>query len=172
MVSLDPNSSSPLAVKDILSRDANNQTFDHTQAHVISASQLLANDIDWNRKVLRVSNVTDAQGGTISNIVKAADNIGITSFTFTPNAQYQGVMGFKNGNTAAMKAAVYLRTPDLPTAPLVTDQWYLSEANILPVWKDYSGKGVRIAQFELGAPFAPTDNNPISSPQNAPSVLR
>ena len=169
-LSLEQDKLSPLAVKDVLSLDAGNQAFDHTQAHVIAASQLLANDISWNRKELRISNVGDAQGGSISNIVKAADGITIISFTFTPNAQYQGLMGFKysivdsdnmtaqvtdsTGNTAAMKATVTLRTPDLPSDPLLTDQWYLSEANILPVWKDYTGKGVRIAQYELGSPFA------------------
>jgi len=55
-----------------------------------------------------------------------------------------------------MKAAVYLRTPDLPSDSLVVDQWYLTQANILPVWKDYTGAGVSIGQFEPGGSFAVT----------------
>jgi hypothetical protein len=60
------------------------------------------------------------------------------------------------GQSATMKAAVYLKTPDMPADPLLTDQWYISDANILPVWKDYTGKGIRIGQFEPGGPFAVT----------------
>ena len=60
------------------------------------------------------------------------------------------------GQSAVMRAAVYVKTPDMPIDPLLTDQWYISDANILPVWKDYTGKGIRIGQFEPGGPFAAT----------------
>jgi len=42
----------------------------------------------------------------------------------------------------------------MPADPLMTDQWYLSDTNVIPVWQDYTGKGVRIGQFEPGGPFA------------------
>ena len=60
------------------------------------------------------------------------------------------------GQTAPMKGTVWLKTADVPTDPLATDEWYLSDANILPVWKDYTGKGVRIGQFEPGGDFSTT----------------
>lgn len=53
-----------------------------------------------------------------------------------------------------MRAVVTLMTPEVPRDPLAAQQWYLSDANILPVWQDYTGKGVRIGQFEPGGPFA------------------
>ena len=60
------------------------------------------------------------------------------------------------GQTAPMKGTVWLKTADVPTDALATDEWYLSDANILPVWKDYTGKGVRIGQFEPGGNFSTT----------------
>lgn len=90
------------------------------------------------------------QGGTAS-ITEQGDVL------FTPTAGFTGIMGFKytisdseghsaatvidlgTGQTAAMKAAVFLKTSDLPSDALVTDQWYLNDTNVLPVWKDYTG---------------------------------
>jgi len=92
---------------------------------------------------------------------------------FRPDAAYTGVMSFQytvkdvDGTAAAtvtqigdpdnsgtMHANVYLKTPEMPGDPLLTDQWYLSDTNVIPVWQDYTGKGVRIGQFEPGGPFA------------------
>lgn len=42
----------------------------------------------------------------------------------------------------------------MPDDPLAAQQWYLSDTNVLPVWLDYTGKGVRIAMFEPGGEFA------------------
>jgi len=51
------------------------------------------------------------------------------------------------------------QTPDMPTDILFTDEWYLNDINVLPVWngnggQGYTGKGVNIAQFEPGMPFS------------------
>ena len=54
---------------------------------------------------------------------------------------------------ADVKATATLRTPDKPTDPLSVEQRYLTDANVVPVWQDYTGKGVRIGQFEPDAPF-------------------
>lgn len=155
-----------MPVKDVLTTDKNGVAFDRTNAHLIAASQLLANDIDWQGDALHITGLYDVQGGT-ATITAAGDVL------FTPNPNYTGLMAFKytvadaqgnytnviqtdTGTTAPMRAAVYLRTPDLPADPLLVDQWYLSEANILPVWKDYTGQGVRIGQFEPGGAFSTT----------------
>jgi Ca2+-binding RTX toxin-like protein/subtilisin-like proprotein convertase family protein len=160
----DPNGAAPYVVKDILDKDANNINFDRTATHLISKAQLLGNDVDLQNDVLDITAVSDFQGGTA--VITAAGDV-----LFTPDANYKGIMGFKysiadaannqtsitdvgTGLSAVMKAAVYLRTPDLPTDPLIYDQWYLSEANIIPVWKDYTGKGVKIGQFEPGGEFS------------------
>ncbi|TLU55455.1 MAG: hypothetical protein FDX18_10535, partial [Chlorobium sp.] len=60
---------------------------------------------------------------------------------------------------AELRGQVYLKTSEMPVDSLFTDEWYLSDINILPVWKDayglgYSGLGVRIGQFEPGMPFS------------------
>jgi subtilisin-like proprotein convertase family protein/Ca2+-binding RTX toxin-like protein len=157
----------PMPVKDILVKDASGLAFNHAATHTISKTQLLGNDIDRQNDILKITSVSDVQGGTAKIDTATGDVI------FTPDANYKGLMGFKysitdtagnltqvtdsTGQTGVvMKAAVYLKTPDLPTDPLMVEQWYLSEANILPVWKDYTGKGVRIGQFEPGSDFAVT----------------
>jgi Ca2+-binding RTX toxin-like protein len=167
-----PSSSSaglenPLPVKDVLSKDKNGVSFDRTNPHLIGKAQLLANDIDWQGDALQISQLFDVTGGTAS-ITAAGDVL------FTPDTNFTGFMGFKytvtdskgnvaatvtdrsTGQAAGMRAAVYLKTPDMPSDPLVTDQWYLADANVLPVWKDYTGKGVRIGQFEPSGAFGTT----------------
>lgn len=157
----------PLLVKDVLSRDKTGVGFERTSAHLIGKEQLLQNDIDWQHDALHITGLFDVVGGTAS-VTQAGDVL------FTPDATFTGIMGFKytvadakgneastianmgTGESATMRAAVYLKTSDLPDDPLVTDQWYLSQANILPVWKDYTGKGVRIVQIETNSPFGTT----------------
>jgi hypothetical protein len=58
-----------------------------------------------------------------------------------------------------MRGQVFLTTPDMPTDALFTDQWYLNDINVLPVWngnggQGYTGRGIRIGQFEPGMPFS------------------
>ena len=159
---------SPLPVKDVLTRDSTSAPFDRTNPHLISKDQLLQNDIDYQGDSLSITELSDVKGGT-AQITAGGDVL------FTPDPEYTGFMGFKytirdsqnnlaatvieegTGLSATMKAAVYLKTPDMPADPLLTDQWYISDANILPVWKDHTGKGVRIGQFEPAGPFAVTE---------------
>lgn len=155
-----------MPVADALTRDKDGKVFDHTQTHLISAESLLANDQRLNSQgTLRIANVGDACGGTVSLTAQG-------DILFTPDASYTGILSFKygvvdaagnlsatvvdldSGQTAPMRAAVTLLTPDIPLDPLAAQQWYLSEANILQVWQDYTGKGVRIGQFEPGGQFA------------------
>ncbi|WP_321945843.1 putative Ig domain-containing protein [Paraburkholderia sp. J10-1] len=156
----------PMPVADTLYADSSGKAFDHTQAHLISAAQLLANDQRLNSTgALHIAAVSGAIGGTVS-LTSSGDVL------FTPTAGYTGIMSFKysvadaaghtsavvqdlnSGQTAAMQATASLMTPDLPKDPLLAQEWYLSDADILPVWKDYTGKGVRIGQFEPGGQFA------------------
>jgi hypothetical protein len=48
--------------------------------------------------------------------------------------------------------------PPAPTDPLFDDQWYLKAANILPVWDDYTGKGVKIGILDDGITAHPDLN--------------
>ncbi|WP_423383702.1 S8 family serine peptidase [Burkholderia sp. LMG 32019] len=156
----------PMPVADTLYADASGNSFDHAQPHLISAAQLLANDQRLNSVgALHIAAVGSAQGGTV-RLTDAGDVL------FTPTPGYTGIMNFKysvadaaghtgaavqnltNGQTATMQASVSLMTPDLPKDPLLAQEWYLSDANILPVWKDYTGKGVTIGQFEPSGRFA------------------
>ncbi|MGN6666025.1 MAG: putative Ig domain-containing protein [Trinickia sp.] len=156
----------PMPVADSLTADSSGNTFDRTQSHLIAANQLLANDQRLNSQgPLHISAVGDAIGGTVT-LTQAGDVL------FTPDATFTGIMSFKysvadaaghtsatvqslaNGATAPMRATATLLTPEVPTDPLVSQEWYLSDTNVLPVWKDYTGKGVHIGQFEPGGKFA------------------
>ncbi|VVE67449.1 Bifunctional hemolysin/adenylate cyclase [Pandoraea anapnoica] len=154
----------PMPVKDVLTQDKHGKRLERNGIHLIAKEQLLANDIDFQGDSLQISSVMEAVGGTVA-LTDAGDVV------FTPDATFSGIMSFKytvadakgnpaatitqisTGEAAAAKAAVFLKTTDLPSDELVTDQWYLGDANILPVWKDYSGKGVRIGQFETNGSF-------------------
>uniref|UniRef100_UPI0036D8DC6E S8 family serine peptidase n=1 Tax=Photorhabdus sp. RM322S TaxID=3342825 RepID=UPI0036D8DC6E len=155
-----------MPVEDVLTHDKDGKVFDRTQPHLISAESLLTNDQHLNSQgALRIANVGDAIGGTVSLTAQG-------DVLFTPDPHYTGLISFKygvtdaagnpsasvvdlnSGQTAPMRAAVTLLTPEVPLDPLAAQQWYLSDANILPVWKDYTGKGVRIGQFEPGGKFA------------------
>jgi len=159
----------PLPVKDVLAKDKNGAALTRgASTYRFTQAQLLANDLDFQGGALTLNGFSDVQGGSVA--IDGANG----DVVFTPTAGFGGIYGFKytikdaqnnlaatvtnlnTGATAQMKAAVYLKTTDLPSDPLVTDQWYLSEANILSVWKDYSGKGVRIGQFEPGGNFSVT----------------
>lgn len=53
---------------------------------------------------------------------------------------------------AEMRGQVFIKTPDMPTDSIFTDQWYLNDINVLPVWKDYTGKGcINDALWRLAA---------------------
>jgi len=155
-----------MPVADVLTLDKDGKAFDRTQAHLISAQSLLANDQQLNSQgALRIANVGDAVGGTVSLTAQG-------DVLFTPDARYTGLLSFKygvvdaagnlsasvvdlsSGQTAPMRAGVTLLTPEVPLDPLAAQEWYLSDTNVLPVWKDYTGKGVRIGQFEPGGQFA------------------
>jgi subtilisin-like proprotein convertase family protein len=143
----------PLPVKDIIPVSGNG-------TYIISTAALVANDVDYQNNSLSIRQVLGAQGGTVK--------ISGSNIIFTPTAGYKGVMSFRyklkdsQGNfganvkvigtnrNAEMEGVVYLQKPEYPTDPLLYDQWYISQANILPVWTDYTGKGVNVGIFELG----------------------
>ena len=128
---------------------------------IIQASDILANDIDYQGDSLSITAVSDVLGGD-------AVLLGDGNVQFTPEASYNGVHSFKytiqdsqgnagatavlqaTGESAEIKGTVNLRTSEHPDDPLFYDQWYLSDANVLPVWDDYTGKGVDVGVFEPG----------------------
>ena len=155
-----------LPVADVLTVDQRGKAFGRTQAHLISAASLLANDQHLNSSgPLRIANVGDALGGTVS-LTSEGDVL------FTPDPRFTGLISFKygvvdaagnpsatvvnlqTGQTAPMRASVTLLTPEMPLDPLAAQQWYLNDIDVLEVWKDFTGKGVRIGQFEPGGEFA------------------
>ncbi len=162
---------SPFPVKDVIA------VSDRNGAKLISVAQLLANDIDWQGDALHITTISEVKGGTIAGTMGANGEItpALTAngeLTFTPDPAFTGVMSFKykiadadntpgataiqdDSNTAAeMRGQVFIKTPDMPTDPVFTDQWYLADTNVIEVWKDYTGKGVRVGQFEPSGPFA------------------
>ncbi|MGE8356213.1 MAG: S8 family serine peptidase, partial [Microvirgula sp.] len=108
---------------------------------------------------LRISTLSGAVGGE-ARLQPNGD------VTFSPQAGFHGIMRFRytiadarghaavtlrshDGNESVhMAAEVMLLTPDLPDDPALHRQWHLHEARVLPVWSDYTGRGVRIGMFE------------------------
>lgn len=172
-----------MPVNDALRTDSAGNAFDYTQPHLISATQILANDQRLGSQGdLHITTIGDAVGGTVS-LTQSGDVL------FTPDATFTGVMSFKysvadaagnpaatvvdlnSGQTAPMRATATLLTPEVPTDPLTSQEWYLTDADVLPVWQDYTGKGVRIGQFEPGGQFATAPEIlDIHHPDLAPNV--
>lgn len=75
---------------------------------------------------------------------------------FTPDPAFGGVRGFRytvadsagnpatqvievaTGAIAPVKGSLYLLSPGMPEDPLVAEQWYLTDANVIPVWRGYN----------------------------------
>ncbi|MDF0545532.1 S8 family serine peptidase [Sphingobium sp. H39-3-25] len=129
--------------------------------YTIAASALLANDVDLQGGVLSITSVLNPVGGTVAlsgtNIIfTPTAGSGIMSFQYKiKDAQNNagaliGVIGNPGAGTAEAKGTVFLRTPTMPLDPLLRDQWYVSEIDLLKVWKEYSGTGIDIAVSEPG----------------------
>lgn len=163
----------PIPVKDVVT------IADRNGAKLIPVISLLGNDIDWQSDALHITTISDVRGGTIAGTVGGNGEISPTingngELTFTPDPTFAGVMSFKYkiadvdgtpGSTvihvgtqtaAEVRGQVFIKTPDMPTDLFFTDQWYLTNTNVVPVWADYTGKGVRIGQFEPSGPYAVT----------------
>ncbi|AKP34862.1 S8 family serine peptidase [Yersinia aleksiciae] len=132
----------------------------------IPAQAVLGNDFRFNNETkLVIANVSDAIGGTVQ--LKDDGDV-----LFMPDSTFTGVMSFKyevksttgdpalfvmnlpSGESTTMRATVVMRSADIPNDPLLIKQTYLNDINVIPVWQDYTGKGVRIGQFEPGGQFA------------------
>ncbi|TAK86261.1 MAG: hypothetical protein EPO12_02655, partial [Aquabacterium sp.] len=153
----------PLPVKDVLAVNRNQATIR------VPVASLLANDIDFQGQALRVVSVGDAYGGS----VRLVDNN--TVVEFTPTAGYTGTLRFTyqvrdSDNNASptiqsvadpqvsgpMKAEVVLQHADMPTDPEYINQWYLDEIGANRVWKDHTGKGVKVLVLEPSGHFSVT----------------
>jgi hypothetical protein len=146
-------------------------------SHLISRLQLLAIDKHWDSAAadLRILAVSEAKGGTVS--LTASGDVLLTpeaSYTGVMGFKYQvadaqnnitqvnvgtgkGVAGGTGAaaQTAPMKAAVFLASADLQVSqgridPLLVQQWYLADSNVLAAWNDYSGKGVASNEIQWG----------------------
>ncbi|WP_407312189.1 S8 family serine peptidase [Pseudomonas sp. nanlin1] len=155
-----------MPVADVLRANAGGTPIERGHAQVIAAAALLANDQAMGSTgPLKLASVSDALGGTA--VLDAQGDV-----LFTPDPAGTGIMSFKytvvdqagnpamsivnldNAELAPMRATASLLTAEVPTDPLAARQWYLNDIDVLPVWQDYSGSGVRIGQFEPGGEFS------------------
>lgn len=172
---------SPVPYKDILEQDKNGAPFTRTRSFTISSKQILANDTASKNKNLKIVALSDISGGR-AELTKEGDIL------FTPDPNSTDLLTFKytledgdgnavriqpppyldviddpnaqiTPNTQTVRARVILKTPDLPKDNLFLEQWYLTDANVTPVWRYYTGKGIRLAQFEAGGKDQKNDVN-------------
>ncbi|MDO4698420.1 MAG: S8 family serine peptidase [Pasteurellaceae bacterium] len=147
----------PMPVEDILYRDSRGQRFDGSRPYIIKQSQLLKNDIDLQGDDIIIYQASNIRGGSL----KVLSNGDIE---FTPSQNFKGIASFEysiqdaKGIKALHRASgeitgkVYLVPPSLPSDPDVIRQYYLEADNISPVWQHYTGKNIRIGQFEPSGP--------------------
>lgn len=164
---IDLNTHNSIPVDDAVTLTASGEPLKRNRVITLRARDLLANDINFNSGAsLHISAVSDAIGGRV--FLNATDS----SIQFIPDRKFTGMMSFKykvmsaagdaaisvvdlaHGEEAIKRATVSLLTSDLPTDPQAAKQYYLSEIDVFPVWQDYTGKGIRIGQFEPGGEFA------------------
>jgi Ca2+-binding RTX toxin-like protein len=162
----------PMPVTDVLT------IADRSGVKLLKVSDILTNDRDWQGDALHITTISDLKGGTVVGTYNATTKEWTPTLTangeiqFTPNPTYTGVMSFKykvadadgtpgataiqfgTSNAAESRGQVFIRTADMPSDELFAEQWYLNEINVLPVWQDYTGKGVTIGQFEPSGPYA------------------
>lgn len=163
---VDLHTNTIIPIDDVLTRNKSDRPFSRDRFHLIRGADLLVNDLSFNDKSsLHITAVSDAIGGDV--YLSRSGNIG-----FYPDKKFTGVMSFKyslmnadgdpaisvvdltRGEEVTKRATVSLLPPNIPTDPQLSKQRYLSEVNVIPVWQDYSGKGIRIGQFEPGGEFA------------------
>lgn len=135
-------------------------------AVTIPAAALLANDQPLaSTGPLRISNVSEAKGANVRLTQRGDVEVApIPGYDGDISFRYELVDGAGNpsmdvvdtatGASAPLRASVTLRNLHSPSDPLASRQWYLDEINVHPVWRDFTGKGVRIGQFEPGGEFA------------------
>lgn len=122
--------------------------FDGKSNISINASELVKNDKDFYGANINVLKVLNAVGGEVT-----LDN-GV--IYFIPDVQFKGIRKFSytvknsDGFVNSKPINVFLREPHHPNDPKFFEQWYLTEANILDVWKDYNAKGIKVAVFDEG----------------------
>ena len=113
----------PLPVNDVISISG-----EETQ-YTILASDILANDIDYQGDELKITKITETKAGTA--VLNEAGNV-----VFTVDPRYKGIISFRykvedaEGNsgisvrnkvtseTAEVETIVYLKTPELPSDQL------------------------------------------------------
>ncbi|MEE3732363.1 S8 family serine peptidase [Mannheimia haemolytica] len=150
----------PTPVEDILYQDSKGQAFDGSRPYIIKPAQLLKNDIDLQGDKIIIYQASNIRGGTIKELPNG-------DIEFTPAKGFKGIASFEysikdSKGTKAIQTAgsgeltgkVYLVPPSLPSDPDVIRQYYLEANNIAPVWNHYTGKKIRIGQFEPSGPFS------------------
>ena len=156
----------PLPVKDFMRVVAQSDG----RTYRIAKADLLKNDLDYQGDELSVSEVLGAVGGTVTMsgedimFVLDEDFNGIPYFSYKIRDEHDhpgrqvGVTG--TDQKAEITAKVTLVLDHHPEDPQFLNQWYLPEVNVLPVWEDYTGEGVRVGVFEPG-PWDGTDYGQI-----------
>lgn len=152
IINLDLAWQNPFAVNDVI-------TLTGSGSQIIESSLITGNDTDFQNNAIHITQITSSVGGS-------ASLNGNGDVIYTPDESYKGVRSFTykiqdsdgnnggevsnstTGESAEVQGTVYINDGTHPTDPLFYEQWYLNEINVLPVWSDYTGKGVNVAVYE------------------------
>lgn len=167
IASVDLQAPNAMPVSDLLSMEQIEGLPVTESTLTLPAAMLLANDQPLGSAGgLRIASVSEGRGVTVR--LSEAGDVEVTLLPGSEGGDVSfrydlvdaagnpslGVTEVASGVAAPLRAKVTLRHEYSPQDPLASRQWYLDEINVSPVWRDFTGKGIRIGQFEPGGEFA------------------
>ena len=122
---------------------------------LITASELLANDGDFDGDGLSLTAVGNAAHGSVG-LDANGDAVFVPESGFTARARFDYTVSDGNGGEATSTAYVTVQG-ELPTDEKFVNQWHLDAINAPAVWDDYTGQGVTVAITDNGVDYTHVD---------------
>ncbi|NVJ93346.1 MAG: cadherin-like domain-containing protein [Methylocystaceae bacterium] len=121
---------------------------DDTATVYFNVDELLANDFDMDGDLLSVLRVENAVGGEVT-----LNDDGTIEFDFDEG--FVGLASFNyvvsDGFSIVVSQTKITVKGEVPLDTLFEKQWHLEALDVTKVWPDYTGKGIKVADFESGS---------------------
>jgi subtilisin-like proprotein convertase family protein/Ca2+-binding RTX toxin-like protein len=122
---------------------------------LITASELLANDGDFDGDGLSLTAVGNAQHGSVG-LDAGGDAVFVPESGFTGRARFDYTVSDGNGGEATSTAYVTVQG-ELPTDTYFSSQWHHDAIHSTEVWEDYTGEGVTVGVWDDGVDYTHED---------------